>query len=161
VWSREICVDAGPITLTFKAGAASVRSRDTSGAGAIMLLFKAGAMSVRSDGTFGAGGTTAEFRAGRLRELAAAILGAGGTTEFSETPRRDWSRDTLTGAGAITFAGRLGAVREECSPSVGGGPGFGLKASKLATAPVEEGSLRLGASTTLGVSELPRATRMV
>ena len=65
------------------------------------------------------------------------------------------------GAGAITFAGRLGAVRDECRPSEGGGPGFDLNASKFATAAFEEGSLRLGASTTCGASELPRATRMV
>jgi hypothetical protein len=59
------------------------------------------------------------------------------------------------------FAGRVGAVREECSPSAGGGPGLDLKASKLATDVLEEGSLRLGASTTCDASELPRATRIV
>ena len=39
-----------------------------------------------------------------------------------------------------------------------GDPGFDLKASKLATAPVEEGSLRSGASTTCVASDLPRVT---
>jgi hypothetical protein len=43
-----------------------------------------------------------------------------------------------SGAGGTGLsAGRTGAVREERSPSAGGGPGFGLKASRLATAESE------------------------
>src|SRR5713101_6335152 len=160
-WSRETCVDAGPMTLTFNDGAAMVRSRDRLGAGAMMLVFKDGAISVCSDRTLGAGGTIAGFRAGAPRDCAEERLGAGGTTELSVSPSRDRSRVTFTGAGATTFAGRLGAVREECKPSAGSGPGFDLKASRLATAAMEEGSLRLGATTTCDASELPRATRMV
>jgi hypothetical protein len=64
----------------------------------------------------------------------------------------------LAGAGAITLAGRLGAEREECRPSDGGGPGIDLNLSRLATASVDEGSFRLGASTTFPASDAPRAT---
>ncbi len=135
-WSREMRVDAGRITLASKEGAAMVRSRETLGAGAMIVGSRDGATSACSDRTSGAGGTTAAFRAGAVRDL------------FEET----------LGAGAITLAGRLGAVREECRPSAGGGPGLALKASRLATAPMEDGSLRSGASTTLGASEPPRAT---
>jgi len=124
----------------------------------MMLESRAGATSVCSDRTFGAGGTIAEFSAGAVRDLSEEILGAGGTMASSFIPPRDWSRATLTCAGAITLTGRLGAVRDECRPSAGGGPGLALKASRLATAPAEEGSLNSGASTTFAASELPRAT---
>ena len=56
---------------------------------------------------------------------------------------------------------RLGVLRVERTPSTGGGPGFGLTASRLATASLDCGSRRLGASTTFGVSEPPRAILMV
>ena len=39
--------------------------------------------------------------------------------------------------GTTLIAGSVGAVRVERSPSAGGGPGFGLKASRLATAESE------------------------
>jgi len=68
-------------------------------------------------------------------------------TELSVSPLRDRSRVGFTGAGAITFADKLGALSER-TPSNGGGPGLDLKASRLATAALEKGSLRLGASTT-------------
>jgi hypothetical protein len=103
----------------------------------------------------------AVLRDGAERERSGEMLGAGETTELLRvTPLRERSRATL-GAGAITLAARLGALREECKPSDGGGPGMDLNFSRLATASGEEGSLRLGASTTFGVSEAPRATRMV
>ena len=58
-------------------------------------------------------------------------------------------------------AARFGAERTERIPSTGGGPGSGRMASKFATATCDGGSFRLGASTTLGTSEPPRATLMV
>jgi hypothetical protein len=159
-WSRETLVDAGAITLEFEVGAARDRSRETSGAGAMMLVFSDGAMSVCSEWTVGAGGTTAAFRAGAVRDLSAEMFGAGGTIELGSRtrPARDWSRARLSWAGGITLVGRLGATSEECRPSAGGGPGWDLKASRLATAMEEAGSLRSGASTTCGVSDAPRAT---
>jgi hypothetical protein len=43
-----------------------------------------------------------------------------------------------SGEGATTLiAGRVGAGRAERRPSAGGGPGLGLKASRLATAESE------------------------
>lgn len=39
--------------------------------------------------------------------------------------------------GTALIAGSVGAVREERRPSAGGGPGFGLNASRLATAESE------------------------
>lgn len=161
-WSREMRVEAGLITLVFSEGAVRVRSWETLGAGATMLGSSAGANSVCSEWTLGAGGTTAAFRTGADRDLFEEILGAGGMTASKVSEARDWSRVRLEG-GAITLAGSLGATRVECRPSEGGGPGLAgavlaLKASRLATASAVDGSLRSGASTTLGASEPPRAT---
>jgi len=138
--SRETRLGAGATTFEFSAGAVSVRSRDTFGAGAITLEFNAGATSRCSDWTFGAGGTIAAFSVGELRAC---------------------SRETLFAAGATTFSERRGATREERRPSADGAPGAAFMAKRLATSALEEGSLRLGASTTLGASEAPRATRIV
>src|SRR5271167_3806545 len=63
--------------------------------------------------------------------------------------------------GTTLIAGRVGAVREERKPSAGGGPGFGLNASRLATAESECGRFTLGASTTFSLGLSPRATRIV
>src|SRR5579862_2569621 len=110
----------------------------------------------------GAGATIVSVIAGALRELLEETVGAGWTTEVLRArAARDWSRTMLEGAGAITFDVRLGEVREECKPSDGGGPGMDLTARRLATGFGEEGSLTLGASTTFGTSEVPRATWMV
>jgi hypothetical protein len=103
----------------------------------------------------------AAFSAGAVRDRSAETLGEGGTTESSLTLARDCSRVMLSGAGATTLAGRVSGLSDERKPSAGGGPGLDLKASRLATAAVEEGRLRLGASTIRWASELPRATRMV
>src|SRR5208282_1449817 len=70
------------------------------------------------------------------------------------------SRETF-GAGGITAAGKVGATSDERKPSAGGGPGSGLKASRLATAASECGRFILGASTTFSAGLSPRATRMV
>jgi hypothetical protein len=92
----------------------------------MMLGSRAGANSVCSDWTLGAGGTTPAFNAGVVRDLSAETLGAGGTTESRVSPLRERSRVILNGAGAITFAGSLGGVSEECRPSAGGGLGIDL-----------------------------------
>jgi hypothetical protein len=65
------------------------------------------------------------------------------------------------GTAFIVIAGSIGAVREERRPSAGGGPGFGLKASRFATAESECGRFTLGASTTFSLGLSPRATRIV
>ena len=56
---------------------------------------------------------------------------------------------------------RLGTERAERIPSEGGGPGFGRTASRFATASLELGSFRFGASTIRGTSEPPRAILIV
>lgn len=65
----------------------------------------------------------------------------------------------------MTFSESRGATRAERKPSAGGGPGwdmsFDLKARRLATAELDAGSLRSGASTTVCASDAPRDTRMV
>ena len=93
------------------------RSRWASlGAGAITVGASGLELRILSREIFGVGGTTSAFNAGELRVLERETSGAGGT-------------------GLI--AGRAGAVRDERSPSAGGGPGFDLKASRLATAESE------------------------
>jgi hypothetical protein len=94
-----------------------------------------------------------------VRALFTETEGAGAITESSCTPRREWVRAAL-GAGGITFAARVGAVSAECNPSADGAAGVDLKARRLATSWLEDGSLRFGASTTLAASELPRAIRI-
>ena len=76
-----------------------------------------------------------------------------------------WEEDEFNsgegGTGLIVIAGSVGAMREERRPSAGGGPGFDLNASRLATAESECGRFTLGASTTFSLGLSPRATRMV
>lgn len=67
-----------------------------------------------------------------------------------------------SGEGATALIeGSVGAALAERRPSAGGGPGFDLNASRLATAESECGRFTLGASTTLSPGLSPRATRMV
>lgn len=67
-----------------------------------------------------------------------------------------------SGEGATALiAGKVGATFAERRPSAGGGPGFGLNASRLATAESECGRFSLGVSTTLSLGRSPRATWMV
>jgi hypothetical protein len=63
--------------------------------------------------------------------------------------------------GTALTAGKTGAVSVERKPSAGGGPGFGLNASRLATAASERGRLSFGASTIFSAGCSPRTTRMV
>ena len=86
------------------------------GAGAITVGASGLAVRILSRETFGAGGMM----------LGVSMLDLRLADEFS------------SGEGATTLiAGRVGAGRAERRPSAGGGPGLGLKASRLATAESE------------------------
>ena len=90
------------------------------------------------------------------------LLGGGATTLLSRPEMaRFISRSTCGGGAIIAFLDSAGAMREALRPSAGGGPGTDLKASRFATGWVVTGNFMFGASTTLSLAELPRATRMV
>jgi len=75
-----------------------------------------------------------------VRILSRETLGAGGTMFVVRTLGVRLADEFNSGEGGtalIVIAGRVGAVREERRPSAGGGPGFGLNASRLATAESE------------------------
>src|SRR5450755_1297845 len=110
------------------------------GAGAMMVGASGLAVRILSRETFGAGGTMFVDSVLEVRLADEFKSGEGGTA---------------------LIAGRVGAVRDERSPSAGGGPGFALNASRLATAESECGRFTLGASTTLSRALSPRATRIV
>ena len=86
------------------------------GGGAITVGASGVAMRILSRETFGAGGMMLGVSMSDLRLAAEFSSGEGGAT---------------------LIAGRVGAVRLERRPSAGGGPGLGLKASRLATAESE------------------------
>ena len=158
-------------TLCVKGTRESAKSRCWSrGAGATTAGASGLAVRILSCETFGAGGTIAGFivalRVGEVRVLARETSGAGGMTLVVRVLGVCLADDFNSGEGGtalivIVIAGSVGAVREERRPSAGGGPGFDLKASRLATAESECGRFTLGASTTLSLGLSPRATRMV
>jgi hypothetical protein len=126
------------------------------------------AVRILSRETFGAGGMIAAFKIGEVRVGARETSGAGGMTlvvrtlELRLVVREEEEFNSGEGGTAfIVIAGSMGAMREERRPSAGGGPGFDLKASRLATAESECGRFILGASTTLSLGLSPRATWMV
>ncbi len=124
------------------------------------------AVCIVSRETFGAGGMIGVLKVGEVRVLARETSGAGGTTLVVSAFGFRVADDFNSGAGCTTLgvvknAGKVGAVRVGRRPSAGGGPGFALKASRLATAESECGRLTLGASTTFSLGLSPRATRMV
>ena len=138
------------------------RSRCASrGAGAMTLGASGFALRILSRETLGVGGTISAFKVGELRLLDCETSGAGGMTLVARLALRLSEAFTSGAGGTGLIAGRTGATREERSPSAGGGPGFGLNASRLATAASECGRLSLGASTTVSRGWSPRATRMV
>ena len=149
----------------------SARSRCVSrGAGATTVGASGLAVRILSRETFGAGGTIAALRVGEVRVGVRETSGAGGMTlvvsvlEVRLVVREEDEFNSGEGGTAvivIVIAGSVGAMREERRPSAGGGPGFGLKASRLATAESECGRFILGASTTFSLGLSPRATRMV
>src|SRR5882762_7386167 len=122
------------------------------------------AVRILSRETFGAGGTIAAFKIGEVRVGARETSGAGGMTLVVSVLGVCLADEFNSGEGGtalIVIAGSIGAMREERRPSAGGGPGFGLNASRLATAESECGRFILGASTTFSLGLSPRATRMV
>src|ERR1017187_2429856 len=105
-------------------------------------------------------------KVGKVRVAACETSGAGGMMFVARVLAVrlgvDPNPECNSGEGGTTLiAGRVGAMRVERRPSAGGGPGFGLNASRLATAESECGRLTLGASTTFSLGLSPRATRMV
>jgi len=110
------------------------------GAGAITVGARGLAVRIWSRETLGAGGTIAALRLGVVLALERETSGAGGTT-FVVVVRPLVARlaeDFNSGAGGTgLISARVGATRVERNPSAGGGPGFGLNASKLATAESE------------------------
>src|SRR5690348_14486452 len=87
--------------------------------------------------------------------------GGGGTIAASKlrTVRTGVLLSTR-GVGGITALLIAGSARDHLKPSAGGGPGIGLKASRLATAASDFGKLTFGASTTFSRTRSPRATRI-
>ena len=144
----------------------SARSRCVSrGAGATTVGASGLAVRILSRETFGAGATIDEFRVGAVRVGVGETSGAGGMTLVVRTLELVREEEEFNsgegGTALIVIAGSIGAMREERRPSAGGGPGFDLKASRLATAESECGRFILGASTTLSLGLSPRATWMV
>lgn len=132
------------------------------GAGATTFGARASADRILSLETLGAGGTMAEFNVGELRVRSRETSGAGGTMLGVRLFAARLADEFNSGAGATTFIdGKTGAVSVERRPSAGGGPGFGLNASRFATAESECGRLSLGASTIFSLGLSPRATRIV
>jgi hypothetical protein len=123
------------------------------------------AVRILSREIFGAGGTIDEFRVGEVRVGVRETSGAGGMTLVVRTLELVREEEEFNsgegGTALIVIAGSTGAMREERRPSAGGGPGFDLKASRLATAESECGRFILGASTTFSLGLSPRATWMV
>jgi hypothetical protein len=112
--------------------------------------------------TSGAGATTGPFTVGSERAFACETSGAGATTFSVKLSDLRVRAEFNSGVGGTTRgAGNTGATRDERKPSAGGGPGTGLKASRLATDESECGKFSFGASTTCSVGLEPRATRMV
>lgn len=108
------------------------------GAGAMMIGASGLAARILSREIFGVGGTISAFRAGELRVRERETSGAGATMLVSRFFGVRLADALTSGAGATgLIAGRTGAVRDERSPSAGGGPGFDLSASRLATAESE------------------------
>ena len=147
----------------------SAKSRCSSrGAGATTVGASGLAVRILSREIFGAGGMIAAFKIGEVRVGVRETSGAGGmmlvvsALELRLVVREEDEFNSGEGGTAlIVIAGSAGAVREERRPSAGGGPGFGLNASRLATAESECGRFTLGASTTLSLGLSPRATRIV
>src|SRR5712692_8349579 len=121
----------------------SAKSRCVSrGAGAMTVGASGFAVLILSCETFGAGGTMAALKVGEVRVAVRETSGAGGmmlVVRMLGVRLADEFNSGEGGTTLIVIAGRVGAVREERRPSAGGGPGFGLNASRLATAESECG----------------------
>src|ERR1035438_3563105 len=89
----------------------------------------------------------AAFKVGEVR-VEWETSGAGAMTSVGNLSAVRLGVELSSGEGATALmAGSVGAARAERRPSAGGGPGFGLNASRLATAESECGRFTLGAST--------------
>ena len=142
------------------------RSRGTSlgksrGAGATTVVAIAFAERILSGAAFGAGAMGDAFNAGALREFTCETSGAGATTLVVRAFCLRPAEFTSGVGGTGLRAGNLGATSDDWSPSAGAGPGFALKASRLATAESLCGRFNLGASTIVSPGLSPRATLMV
>src|ERR1700686_3198270 len=167
--SRLTCEGGGATTtgagsVNFELDVASRRGAETAGATTSTVCVSGSADRILSRATLGVvgvGGMMALFSAGAARPLLRETSGAGAMT-FVSSPWAERLVDAFNSGegGAMLIAGRVGAVREDRKPSAGGGPGFALKASRLATAESEWGRLTLGASTTFSAGLLPRTTRL-
>ena len=115
------------------------RSRCASrGAGATTFGPSGFAVRIFSREIFGVGGTISEFNAGELRVREGETSGAGGMIVVERLFAARLADAFTSGAGGTALmAGSTGAVKDERRPSAGGGPGFALKASRLATAESE------------------------
>jgi hypothetical protein len=116
------------------------KSRGTSfdksrGAGATTVVAMEFVARILSCATVGAGATGEAVRAGVLRVFAWAISGAGATTFCVMAFLLRLDEEFSSGVGGTALrSGNLGAASEDCKPSAGRGPGFALKARRLATA---------------------------
>lgn len=138
------------------------RSRGVSrGAGATTVVAIEFEERILSGVAFGAGAIGDAFSVGDVRVFACATSGAGATTFAVRASCLRPAEFTSGVGGTALTAGNLGATRDDCRPSAGGGPGFGLKASRLATAESLCGRFNLGASTIVSPGLSPRATLMV
>src|ERR1700692_172987 len=161
---NRVAAPAGATTSTVCVSGtrALAKSRCVSrGAGATTVGASEVEVRILSRETFGVGGTIAALNAGDVRLVLVEISGAGAMTFIAGAFIDRLADELNSGEGATTLiAGKVGAVRDERKPSAGGGPGFALKASRLATAESECGRLTLGASTTFSTALSPRATRI-
>src|ERR1700688_4362858 len=164
ITSRRVADTGGATTSTVCVSGtrALAKSRCVSrGAGATTVGASEVEVRILSRETFGVGGTIAALNAGDVRLVLVEISGAGAMTFIAGAFIDRLADELNSGEGATTLiAGKVGAVRDERKPSAGGGPGFALKASRLATAESECGRLTLGASTTFSTALSPRATRI-
>src|SRR5215470_7155586 len=135
-----------------------ILSRARSGAGATTLVLNAGALREVACETSGAGATIEVCNESARRLAAEFKSGAGATIVVCKPCALRISADVNSGAGAtMPASGSAGAVKDERSPSAGGGPTAGLYANRFATEESECGKSSLGESTTLSLGWSPRA----
>ena len=162
--SRLTCDGGGATTVVVceRGTRELARSRGVSrGAGATTVVAMAFAARILSCATFGVGATGDAFKFGALRGFTCATSGAGATTFVVSAFCLRLAEFTSGVGGTGLTAGNLGATSDDCRPSAGDGPGFGLKASRLATAESLCGRFNLGASTMVSPGLSPRATLIV
>src|SRR5208282_5596483 len=161
--SRCVSCGAGAMTVCASGLAVCILSRETFGAGSTTVVLMVAEERALACVTSGAGGMTFVVRLLAVRLVEVLSSGEGGMTlvvRLFAVWRVEEFSSGEGGTTLIVIAGSAGAVRVERRPSAGGGPGFDLNASRLATAESEWGRFTLGASTTFSLGLSPRATRM-